>query len=102
MTRKVYLAKSAEFQRELEGVEQQIGKAWDHDPERGEMALAVFDFNQNLSRLWRGSDFAIRREILERVSLNRTLSDVSLSLEKRNPFDYLVERPSLQVSRGGC
>jgi DNA primase len=32
--------------------------------------------------------------------LNRTLSDVTLVLEKRKPFDLLAERPLLKIGRG--
>ena len=41
-----------------------------------------------------------KREILETVSLNRTLGHLSLVTEKRKPFDILAERPSIQLSRG--
>jgi hypothetical protein len=41
-----------------------------------------------------------RREILECVSLNRALSDVSLDLARRKPFDYLAERPFSKDGRG--
>jgi len=34
------------------------------------------------------------------VSLNRRASNVNLVLEKRKPFDLLVERPLLNNSRG--
>lgn len=43
----------------------------------------------------------VRREILECVSLNRALGDVSLDLAWRKPFDYLAERPFLKNGRGG-
>ena len=61
---------------------------------------AVFDFSQNLANLWRGSNYAVRREILECVSLNRLLSDTSLYLEKRKPFDILAEGLSFKDGRG--
>jgi len=41
-----------------------------------------------------------KRRILEVVSLNRVLGDVTLDLEKRKPFDELAKRPSIQLSRG--
>ena len=40
------------------------------------------------------------RKILESVSLNRLLGDVTLFLEKRKPFDELVKRPLVTPSRG--
>ena len=63
-------------------------------------AIAVFDFTRNLVDIWRGSNSAQKRRLLEVVSLNRTLSDIGLVLTKRRPFDFLVERPFLKKSRG--
>ena len=71
-----------------------------YDPEAPERALALFDFSQNLVDLWRGSNSGDRRQILESVSLNRTVSDASLCLTKRRPFDFLAERPFLKIGRG--
>jgi len=93
-------AKSAEFKREQEDVGRQIEDAQDFDPVCAEMALTVFDFSQNLARIWNGSNSAVKREILECVSLNRTLGELTLVLEKRKPFDYLAERPFLKDGRG--
>ena len=39
--------------------------------------------------------YDVKREILGEVALNRTLSDTTLCLEKRKPFDVLVKRPSI-------
>ena len=44
--------------------------------------------------------FAVRREIVECVCSNRTLSDVSLCVTKRKPFDVLAERPVSDDGRG--
>ena len=40
-----------------------------------------------------------KRRILEVVSLNRVLGDVTLDLEKRKPFDELAKRLEIQLSR---
>jgi hypothetical protein len=64
--------------------------------------MAVFDFSQNLVDIWRGSNFALRREILDCVSSNRVVSDGSLVLTKKKPFDILAEGPFLERSRGDC
>ena len=53
-----------------------------------------------MADLWSGSNDAVRREILDGVCLDRTLSDVSLFTEKRKPFDVLAKRPDLKKSRG--
>ena len=95
-----FQAKSLELKREIEDVEKQMEEAGKYDPKRKELALSVFDFSQNLANLWHGSNFAVRREILECVSSNRLLSDVSLVLTKRKPFDFLAERPFLKDGRG--
>ena len=92
--------KSADLKSQLEDVECQLDEADQFDPAFGQTALAVFDFGQNLVPLWRGSNSARKRTILECVSLNRMLSDVNLVLVKRRPFDFLVERPFLKKSRG--
>ncbi|TET37966.1 MAG: recombinase family protein [Planctomycetota bacterium] len=93
-------AKSVEFKREAEEMERQLDAAGNFEPSYGEMALSVFDFSQNLANIWRGSNSAVRREILNCVSSNRTISNVSLVMIKRKPFDFLAERPFMKDSRG--
>ena len=63
--------------------------------------LAVYDFSQKLPEIWQGANRTVRRDLLDCVSLNRNLSDVSLVTQKRKPFDFLAERPFLNNSRGG-
>ena len=70
------------------------------DPARGELAVTLFDWTQRAADVWRGSNNAIRREILDAVCLNRCLNDVNLVLQKRKPFDDFAERPFLKNSRG--
>ncbi|HRS70821.1 MAG TPA: hypothetical protein P5175_03120, partial [Anaerohalosphaeraceae bacterium] len=62
--------------------------------------LGIFEFSQNIEKYWRGSNSAEKRKLLEIVSLNRHLSDVSLCVEKRKPFDFLAKRLVLEKSRG--
>lgn len=62
-------------------------------------ARRVFDFNQNAAETWRGSNMHQKREILDLVCLNRTLSDVSLDTTMRKPFDGLAERLKNENSR---
>jgi hypothetical protein len=97
-----FTAKSSDLKRQAEDVQRQLDEADGFDPSFGQAALAVYDFSQNLPEIWRGSNWTVRREVLECVSLNRTLSDASLALIKRRPFDFLVERPFLKQSRGEC
>ncbi len=95
-----FAAKSAELKVLQEEVEKGLDEANVDDPLLQERALGLFDFSQNLVDIWHGSNWRRRREVLECISLNRTLSDVSLALAKRKPFDVLAERPSLRFGRG--
>jgi DNA invertase Pin-like site-specific DNA recombinase len=97
-----FKTKSAEFKRETEEVARQMEDVGKYDASRGDLALSVFDFSQNLANLWRGSNFAVRREILECISSNRELGHLTLCVAKRRPFDFLAERPFLEDSRGNC
>ena len=54
---------------------------------------------QNAAEIWRGSNSAARREILNAVCLNRTLSNVSLDATKRKPFDVFAKQPEIENSR---
>ena len=95
-----FSAKSNELKVEAARMGEALAQLGDAMPARGETAQVLFDWSQRASDLWRGSDNAIRREILDSVCLNRTLSDVSLVTTKRKPFDVVAERPHLDDSRG--
>lgn len=95
-----FKAKSGELQYEAAKVNEAMDRLGDFDPARGDAALAIFDWSQNAAEIWRGSNNDRRREILDSVCLNRTLSDVSLVTTKRKPFDILAERPLFTNSRG--
>ena len=92
----VFNDKSSDLKRQAEEVDRQLDQDTHFDTGPAQTALAVFDFSQNLIDIWRGSNFAVRRQILDCVSSNRTLSDVSLVITKRKPFDLLAERPLLK------
>ena len=94
-------AKGAELKAEIADVERQLDGAGAVTEENGRLALSVYDFSQNLVKIWEGSDSAQRRTILECVSLNRVLTDASLCVTKRRPFDWLAERPFLEIGRSG-
>ena len=95
-----FTAKYADIKSQQADVEHQLADLPQTDGIQAETALGVFDFSQNLVEIWRGSNSAVQRELLDCVSLNRTLSDVSLYLVKRKPFDIFAERPFLKNSRG--
>ena len=96
-----FQTKSADLKRELGEVEESLERAGTYDPDAPAHALALFDFSQNLVNVWRRSNSAVKRNVLDCVSLNRSISDVTLVVEKRRPFGYLAERPFLKNGRGG-
>jgi len=98
----VFHAKSAQLKDELSGIEESIEEANGYDTGAPERAMAVFDFSQNLVELWHGSNFEGKRDILDCVSLNRTVTDLTLYVVKRTPFDFLAERRFLEDGRGDC
>lgn len=59
-------------------MDESLAGAEDVDDAYANTALTVFDRSQQAADLWRGSNKAVRRQILAVVCLNRTLSDVSL------------------------
>ncbi|MCA9054936.1 MAG: hypothetical protein KDA75_13940 [Planctomycetaceae bacterium] len=95
----VYKAKSNELKAETAKLDATLGQLGDVDPARGELAVTLFDWTQKAAEIWRGSNNAVRRQILDSVCLNRTVSDLSLCLEKRKPFDIFAERLVLKNSR---
>jgi hypothetical protein len=96
----VYKAKSAELNGEAAKADEALAQLGDADPKRGETAVAVFDWAQHAAETWRGSNNALKREILDSVCLNRTLGDVNLYTTKRKPFDVFVEGLISTDSRG--
>ncbi|MGE4159158.1 MAG: recombinase family protein [Planctomycetota bacterium] len=95
----VFTAKTASLKREAAEVEESLAQAKKYDPEAPVRALALFDFSQNLVDLWRGSNSEVKREILDAISLNRTLSHASLELAKRCPFDFLAKHAEFKNGR---
>ena len=93
-------AKTNELKAEVANVDATLAQLGDLDPARGELATNLFDWTQKAADVWRGSNNAVRRRILDSICLNRTVSDVTLVLEKRKPFGDFAERPLLKNSRG--
>ena len=92
--------KSEELKRELSLVNEALERVTKVGPGDSATAVAVFDFSQEVAEYWQRSTWPARREILVSVSLNRALSDVSLCLTKRKPFDLLAEGLLFGESRG--
>lgn len=91
-------AKQTELLDDIALTDERLGES-DQKPADVAAALAVFDFSQNAAEIWRGSKMPEKREILESLSLNRTVGHLTLDLTKRKPFDVLAERPEVQLSR---
>jgi len=98
----VFAEKAKELKSEMALAEESRQRAVRIDARYAETALAMFDFSQEAAEKWQRSNFSTRRRILDCVSSNRALSDLSLVLTKRKPFDVLAERPSLKDGRGDC
>lgn len=96
----VYKAKANELAAEAMKTGELLAQLGDVDPASGKAAVAIFDWTQRASEIWLGSNNAVRREILDAVCLNRTLSDVTLGTVKRKPFDAFDEWADLKNSRG--
>ena len=97
---KTLVAKQTQLRDESATVAATLATSGEVDAEDVKTALGVFQFAQNAAQIWRGSKMDQKREILDAVSLNRILGDVSLVVEKRKPFDELAKRPSVTSSRG--
>ena len=92
--------KQTQLRDEAATVAETLDNWKEFEPSDARVALNVFEFAQNAAEIWRGSKMLEKREILESVSLNRMLGDVSLVIAKRKPFDNLVKRPGVATSRG--
>ncbi len=97
----VFQAKAADLKREIAQAEESLERATLCDPDAPARALALFDFSQKLVEVWHRSNSEDKRQIVDCVSLNRTVDDVTLVLAKRSPFDWIAERPFLKNGRGG-
>lgn len=95
ITDDVFNAKAEQLKTEAGTVETQLEKVENRDTHVGVKSLKIFDFSQKLVELWRGSNFAKKRTLLQLVSSNRQVSDVSVCIEKTKPFDVLAKRPIL-------
>lgn len=95
----VYKSKTNELKAESADVDESLAEMGDVDQSRGELAVTLFDWTQKVAEVWRGSNNSVRRQILDSICLNRTLSDVTLVTKKRKPFDVFAERLDLRNSR---
>ena len=96
----VFETKSTALKAELMDLIKSMETAEQFDPARGEGAICIFDLSQKAADMWGCSNSTLKRELLEALSLNRSLSDASLCITKRKPFDILAEQTILNKSRG--
>ena len=96
----VFESKSNALKNELATLAQSTENSRNFDPSKGDGAMQIFNFSQKATDLWHGSNNTLKRDLLESLSLNRTVSDVSLCITKRKPFDVLAEWPTFEKSRG--
>ena len=96
----IFENKSNALKNELATLTQSTENSRNFDPSKGDNAVQIFDFSQKAADLWRGSNNTLKRDLLESLSLNRAVSDISLCITKRKPFDILAERPKIEKSRG--
>ncbi len=95
-----YQDKSTMLRGQILEVEEGISSCRDIDPACGDLAVKAFDFTQRAAEVWRSSKIAGKQRILRSISLNRTVSDTTLCMEKRKPFSILAERLPVRTSRG--
>ncbi len=95
-----YMSRNTELTRLLEEDEKELQR--DGSPTAGtkKLALSLVDFAHDAEKLYNGSTISEKREILDLISLNRTLSDTKLYIAKRSPFDWLAERALGDLGRG--
>jgi site-specific DNA recombinase len=96
----VFKSKSSDLKSEVLALDERLAKLPTANQHGSDLALSLFDWTQQAAELWRRSNNAVRRQILDAVCLNRLLNDVSLVTTKRKPFDQLAERLQKTNSRG--
>ena len=97
----IYESKAAEIRRDLDGVTRQLTEEFTVNTDFVEMAEKVFNLTQKAADTWLGSNRAVRRELLDVLSLNRELTDTKLVVTWNKPFDALAEQPKTENGRGG-
>lgn len=88
-----FQVKSLGLKQQLAEVEESLGQTTQYDPQAYVRALELFQFSQALVGIWKGSTGEVKRELLDCISSNRTLSEATICIQKRKPFDSLAERP---------
>jgi site-specific DNA recombinase len=96
-----YTEKAEEIKTEISKVEESLAEESKVNGEFMQLAEAAFNLSQRAVETWHGSNWAIRRELLEILSSNRELDVASLALTWNKPFDAFAEQPDLKDGGGG-
>jgi site-specific DNA recombinase len=94
-----FAAKGTKLRDRIAQLTLEVGACDRGRAESGEIALAAFELSQTLKEKWLTADYRAKRKILEIVSLNFRLLDVTLVPEWRKPFDVLAEGLNSEDSR---
>jgi len=89
----VLARKTDEIKLDLERVRQELGTEAKTHGDFTDAATSIFDLTQRAAETWLRSNTSIRRELLEVFCSNRHLSDLSLDMDWRKPFDVLAKQP---------
>tara|TARA_Y100000589_G_scaffold278219_1_gene273617 strand:+ start:1269 stop:2009 length:741 start_codon:yes stop_codon:yes gene_type:complete len=91
LDQKTFTTKSSQFKDQIDEAKINIQTSKAAPLTGFEQVLEVFDLAQEAAKRWETGDHAARRELLDTVLLNRSLSATSLVTTKRKPFDLLAE-----------
>lgn len=93
----VFERKGVELKLELQELRTKMASESKTHEDYSDMAVKVFDVVQGAPETWLGSNSAEKRELLELLSLNREVDNVSLYVDWRKPFDGLSKQPERQI-----
>jgi site-specific DNA recombinase len=95
-----YRSKNTELTSERTRLTDQINASDRQQSEDAAIILKTFELSQTLENKWATADIPEKRQILEIVGLNYTLSGVTLDTIIRKPFDVLVKGLLMKNGRG--
>ncbi len=91
----VFNAKTEQLKSEIRATEKRQDDVENNETLTGLEPHKCFDFTQKTGEIWRGSNFSEKRALLQLISSNRHISDVSVCVQKTKPFDIFAKRPFL-------
>ena len=98
--KELYEPKALEIKTELERIARALTDEVKINASFIETAEKAFNLSQRAPETWAGSNWELRRELLEIFSLNRELDSTSLTLTWNKPFDELVKPIEIKKDRG--